>query len=212
MEINKDELNLILDALEFGDFYDLYDNTFFDNIVRPFKNKYKKNFSYDYGASKGVLIFKDFNYVIKIPFVKNEDEDFCGASGNKEWDYCDAEVLKYQEAEKEGLNNCFAKTIKIGEIDNYPIYLQEYAEIFNQINNKTPSRSKEDLEKVSELCQNYYCFNKEWLSDVLNFYGEQTFYHLMNFIDDYDIKDLHGANLGYIGLRPVLVDYSSFDH
>ena len=35
--------------------------------------------------------------------------------------------------------------------------------------------------------------------------------NLLSFIDDYDISDLHDANIGYIGMRPVLVDYSSFN-
>ena len=41
MNFDKKELDAILDALEFGDYYNLHDNVFYDQIVCPFKNKYK---------------------------------------------------------------------------------------------------------------------------------------------------------------------------
>ena len=55
------------------------------------------------------------------------------------------------------------------------------------------------------------CFNRVWLSDALDYFGEKIFYGLLSFLDDYSIGDLHDANIGYIGMRPVLVDYSSFN-
>ena len=91
--------------------------------------------------------------------------------------------------------------------------MQEYATMFERGDSASSCHNEEDLEKVRSLCSsnNYDCFNTIWLSDVFNFFGEQLFYKLMNFIADCDIRDLHNGNIGYIGMRPVLVDYSSFN-
>lgn len=210
MQTDREELNAILDALELGDYEDLYDTVFYNQIVRPFKEKYKKPFYYDYGASKGVLIFKELNYVIKIPFTGSSDDDFYGAECLNGWDYCQVEEEKYWEATKEGLAECFAKTQLISMIDGHPIYLQEYAEMFSSTSS---THTKEDIEKVESYCgDSYDCFNPAWLSDVLNYFGEAVFYKLMQFIDTFNIEDLHHGNIGYIGMRPVLVDYSSFNN
>lgn len=213
MNFDKKELDAILDALEFGDYYNLHDNVFYDQIVCPFKSKYKKEFFYDYGATKGVLAFKNLGFVIKIPFVCNDEWDFSGADCENGWDYCQVEVDKYQMASTSGVERCFAETQYITSIDGYPIYMQEYATMFERGDSASSCHNEEDLEKVKSLCKsnNYDCFNTIWLSDVFNFFGEHLFYKLMNFIDDCDIRDLHNGNIGYIGMRPVLVDYSSFN-
>lgn len=212
MTFDKKEVDEILDALEYGDFDNLNDNVFFKHIVSSFKEKYTKPFAYDYGATKGVLIFKELGFVIKIPFVCNDDWEFEGADCDNGWDYCEAETLKYQSASINGLAECFAETIFIGTVDGHPIYIQELATMYEKGESTTP-RSSEDIEKVESLCssQHYDCFNPNWLSDVLNFFGERIFYKLLNFISDADISDLHNGNIGYIGMRPVLVDYSSFN-
>lgn len=212
MTFDKKEVDEILDVLYYGDFDCLSDNSFFRQIVSPFKDKYKKPFAYDYGATKGVLIFKELGFVIKIPFVCNDDWDFSGAECANGWDYCEVEALKYQDASINGLAECFAETMCIGDVDGHPIYIQELATMYEK-GETTTKRSDEDIEKVKSLCssQNYDCFNSNWLSDVLNFFGERMFYKLLNFISDADISDLHNGNIGYIGMRPVLVDYSSFN-
>ena len=76
---DEKELNEILNALESGDYNDLYDSVFYEQIIRPFKQKYKKSFSYDYGATKGVIIFEELGFVIKIPFGASLDSEFYGA-------------------------------------------------------------------------------------------------------------------------------------
>lgn len=208
----KEELDEILNALELADFYDLYDDAFYNQVVAPFKEKYKKSFCYDYGATKGVLIFKELGFVVKIPFPCSSDCEFCGADCESGWDYCEVETEKFKMAKENALTECFAETKFVAFINGHPIYMQEYANMYmhdGSSSNHTPV----DEEKVENICEenDYECFNKMWLSDVLNYFGESIFYKLMNFIHDTEIRDLHGGNLGYIGMRPVLVDYASFN-
>ena len=213
MKFDKKELDEILNALESGDYNDLYDSVFYEQVIAPFKQKYKKPFYYDYGATKGVIVFKELGFVIKIPFGASSEDAFYGADCDNGWDYCRAEVNKYEFAYQNDLDQCFAETRPIADIDGYPIYIQEFAIMFDKDNGASSNHTKDDMEKIADLCEdnNYECFNTSWLSDVFNFFGEKVFYQLMNFISDVDINDLHNGNIGYIGMRPVLVDYSSYN-
>lgn len=214
MEIKKERLQEILNALEDSEFEALNDCCFYEQVVVPFKKNYTKSFSYDTGATKGVLIFPDLDFVIKIPFTYTEDdEEFCGADDSGAgWNYCEVEEIKYQKAGTFGIKDCFAETILIGRISNYPIYAQEKAVIFTKEGSPSPKKSEEEYERIEDMCDGMgECFNRVWLSDAFDYFGEKIFYGLLSFIDDYNISDLHDGNIGYIGMRPVLVDYSSFN-
>lgn len=225
MEVRKEDLDEILKALSYGTFDENNEADFYSIVVQPFSEKYKKPFDYATGATKGVLIFEQLGFVIKIPFCRNSEDCyynsvygeyeccyFTGADTDNGWDYCEAEANKYERAEEEGLAQCFAKTKKIGDIDGYPIYMQELADIYKSIDYQS-SHTEEDSRQVSSICNsnNFYMFNLEWLSDAFHFYGEKVFHKLLEFIRTVGINDLHDGNIGYIGNRPVLVDYSSFD-
>lgn len=225
MEARKEDLDEILEALSYGTFDENDEADFYSIVVQPFSEKYKKPFDYATGATKGVLIFEQLGFVIKIPFCRNSEDCeynstygeyeccyFTGADTDNGWDYCEAEANKYERAEEEGLAQCFAKTKKIGDIDGYPIYMQELADIYKSIDYQS-SHTEEDSRQVSSICNsnNFYMFNLEWLSDAFHYYGEKVFHKLLEFIRTVGINDLHDGNIGYIGNRPVLVDYSSFD-
>lgn len=221
MGIRKEDLDEILEALSYGTFDENDEADFYPAVIQPFSEKYKKPFDYATGATKGVLIFEQLGFVIKIPFCRNsEDYDdyyeccnyFTGADTDNGWDYCEAEADKYQRAEEEGISMCFAKTEKIEEIDGYPIYMQELASIYKNVDYQS-SHTEEDSRQVNSICDsnNFYIFNIEWLSDAFHFYGEKVFHKLLEFIRTVGINDLHDGNIGYIENRPVLVDYSSFD-
>ena len=225
MEARKEDLDEILEALSYGTFDENDEADFYSIVVQPFSEKYKKPFDYTTGATKGVLIFEQLGFVIKIPFCRNSEDCeynstygeyeccyFTGADTDNGWDYCEAEANKYERAEEEGLAQCFAKTKKIGDIDGYPIYMQELADIYKSIDYQS-SHTEEDSRQVSSICNNnnFYMFNIEWLSDAFHYYGEKMFHKLLEFIRTVGINDLHDGNIGYIGNRPVLVDYSSFD-
>lgn len=125
MEARKEDLDEILEALSYGTFDENDEADFYSIVVQPFSEKYKKPFDYATGATKGVLIFEQLGFVIKIPFCRNSEDCyynsaygeyeccyFTGADTDNGWDYCEAEANKYERAEEEGLAQCFAKTKK----------------------------------------------------------------------------------------------------
>lgn len=217
----------IIEALEYANFDEFSEYTYQDNVLDIFREKYKKPWYYETGASKLVIIPENEDFVIKIPFegmypeaewddeneeyYESEFEHFCGADTNNEWDYCEVEAERYELSKTYGVEQCFAKCEKIAEIDGYPIYIQQKAKMYNCL--EKSNHTEEDIKSVSKICSdNYYeCFNKEWLGDVFNYFGEKIFNIFMQFLSDFNVNDLHSGNLGYINGKPVLVDYSSWN-
>ena len=71
----------ILECLdEYCTFEGLCEDTFYDLVVSPLQDaECFKNWTYDSGVSKGVLIFDEVNFVIKIPFEGQGEyyESYC---------------------------------------------------------------------------------------------------------------------------------------
>lgn len=141
---------------------DLCLGNFYDLVISPLEkaNCFKDyHMSYDNGLSKGVIIFDELDYVIKIPFVCSwyeeetewdEEKDECvvicegGPSGypfggvevegycfHNDWDHCETELYRYCEAEKSGLEEHFAKIWFLDCINGWPIYAQSKACMYN---------------------------------------------------------------------------------
>ena len=219
----NENIQEIINALSRCSFAYVTEQSFRDEIVYCFSHNYKKAFTYDSGASKGVLIFKQLGFVIKIPFVGTIEPDeyseeeflqeFYGAEGRDScWDYCSVEKERYEFAEIEGIEMCLAQTKFLTTIQDHPIYMQEYATMYNY--GGSSCHSDADKNTVKQICsdKHYDCFHEEWLSDVFSFFGEKIFYKLLSWIDEYEVNDLHANNLGYIQGRPVLVDYSGWNY
>jgi hypothetical protein len=137
---------------------------------------------------------------------------FSGAFADNGWDYCESEVEYYKRAEEIEIQGFFAKTWCIGSVNGHPIYAQVRAEMFE---GSTSTREYPSLKAkvVEEYCDshNIYCFNDWWLSDFVDFFGENALLKLDAFLEKYGIEDLHDGNLGYVEGVPVLVDYAGYN-
>lgn len=205
------------------EFTNEYSEESYDDIYEAVM-KSKIPFETASGASKYVIIPDDGDEVIKIPFNGQKDgfyegeyeEDYiffpfeCAGVDNG-WDYCQREVVIADAAEEEELEQCFAITRRIGFVNGYPIYAQEKAEVWSAAHNYN-EYSEEKKSTTFEKCKRLGvgCFNSCWLSDFLDYFGEDIFQKFMKFIDKQSIDDLHSDNIGYIGNRPVLIDYSGY--
>jgi hypothetical protein len=130
------------------------------------------------------------------------------------WDYCLTEILTYRLAKQAKVNYAFAKTKFLGYINEHPIYIQEKCTMFSEQHPQLEnSYTKQRTSSVRQYClnKNYYSFNDVWLTDAYEYYGKNKFDKILNFIKDIELTDLHYGNLGYIGSRPVFVDYSDFN-
>lgn len=188
-------------------------DTFIDSFLVKGKWKVFEQTIVTCGLTKAVIIinnkFFGNKYVIKIPFV--------GLEAN----YCELEeetTETLQDVSLSEISQCFAHSWKIGTFFNSPIYLMERADV-------DADKSKSYSEQVrfsesdkfhtnSSILGAKSFFDDENFVDAENallfYYGVDIFDMLCDFCNENDINDVHIANIGYIGERPVLIDYSGY--
>ena len=249
----------ILECIEkYCDLEGLDEYTFEHQVALALRDAgcFDHGWTWDCGVTKGVLIFSDLDFVVKIPFAGRGDyveshyenrhgdwvdsdyetertnastcgrrwvegenyfEKFSGADCENGWDYCEVEATRYCHAEQANVAILFAKTEWIGDVHEYPIYIQERCHMFREESTSNQerykSRTQADYEEVNTLRKKYdfHSINNDWMLDFLIYYGEEMFKKLADFIFNENIYDLHNGNIGYINGRPCLVDYSSYD-
>lgn len=171
-----------------------------------------------YGASKLVIIPVGTDYVIKIPYTGILDEDdftFDNFTGiikkDNTWDYCAAELIHYQVAVERKINNFLAEIVFIGFINDYPIYIQEKAITYDDYCMGNDYSRKEKETARSYCRENGIYIDTCWLVDF-NRYHKDPYKtkELFDFVKAENINDLSFYNVGIVGSRPVLVDYSGF--
>ena len=135
-DINNPDIKEILDALNyciFDDDLDYTNDSFYDNIVSIFKQHYHKPFKADNGCSKGVLIFEQLGFVIKIPFNFCDGYELCAVTeGDSEWDYCSQEANRYKMAVDAEVEEAFLPTYYLTSIVILFIFnlMQKYLKVY----------------------------------------------------------------------------------
>ena len=49
-----------------------------------------------------------------------------------------------------------------------------------------------------------------WAKVAVSLHGKRKVIALCEFVKKYHINDLHGSNIGYIGISPVILDFSGY--
>lgn len=194
----------------------------FENIVNPLEDN---NFYswYETGATKLVIGFDCYDYVIKIPFEGersyhddcNYNFEYADDSGDG-WDYCCAETLVYSDALREDVEDAFAKIELIGHVQGHPIYAQLACEIYEAVEEGASNIPVEfDWSKREETSKylvdkKLWDFNTFWISQAREWYGDIFIERFLKFLENH-VRDLHSQNLGYCGLQPVIIDYGGYN-
>lgn len=167
-----------------------------------------------WGATKFVIIFD--KEVVKIPFngmYDYEGDEFTPFIYN---DYCAIEADLYDKAEDAGIEYFFAKTEYAGmTVSRTPYYISEkvYEWDSNEKNNRSRKPSEKSIEKAEEFYsnKNSIWIDNYWIALAYEYYGEKAVKKFVDFVEDNEISDFHGGNLG---IRedgsPCILDYSSY--
>lgn len=199
---------------------------FNSDLVTQLKALNINNFEIDNGVSKAVIIFNDYNFVIKIPFngcwyteydSENDEygdpyfEYFCGAEAPDSTDYCWDECIRIENAEGAGFGNFFPETAMIYESNCQRFYIQEKVRPSRIFKPEPSENSKIRAQKIDS--QYKYC-SEDWRAMAIDLYGEGFLKEFINWCSDneYDIlSDLHRGNYGYsLSGAPVILDASGY--
>lgn len=165
------------------------------------KNKLEQafGFCYESGATKGVLIIYDCDYVIKFN-LPGETRDYCGREYNN-----------YLAAKEAGLAKYFAAVELLAEVRGITFYAQQKIEcdedadsdIYNSLRERYESDGEDpdpdDLwDEVDDM--------GDWERVELLFGNIE----LCRFINDRRINDLHNGNIGLLDGCRIIHDFSGF--
>lgn len=186
-----------------------------------------------FGCTKLVIIPKYSNCVIKIPFngslswnwngddyifspfhYANEDLQLEDA---EDWDYCENEVAKYENAVKAGFGDFFLDTrlycYKSGSM-RYPIYTQKKATAAGAFSH-TGRYSDDTLAYVKDSCKQdkfrWLGEYTDWICAAIERYGIQKVSSFVEYLHKNELDtDLHAANIGWDNDKPVIIDWAGF--
>ena len=171
------------------------------------------------GATKECLVFPELGYVLKWSMETRDAE---------------REVAVYQEAIKANLADFFPATELAGYItsprDGEAIAFTAQQIITNsahkicwgegglqgrlvRIAKTVPDCRVNQIERqFRKADQNGYGRDLDglWAKVAVSLHGKRKVIALCEFVKKYHINDLHGSNIGYIGISPVILDFSGY--
>lgn len=178
----------------------------FEDAFSVFKDV-NREIEIDSGCTKGVIIHDELDYVIKIPFLLDQEVN-----------HCEHEINVYEAAREQGIDYFFSPCKKIGEYRGVPIYIMKKANVdggeFKKIGinmyKKTHKVSKQISDK--ELYRKFFFGynNRRLIKYLFRYYYSDysSIVNLINFLDEQYINDIHAYNVGVIENKVVLIDYS----
>ena len=166
-------------------------------------------------------------------FISNGCTKLCIIPANEDWvikinynsrrrDYCYDEVRNYKRAEAAGIEEYFARSYELDKDYMYFVEIQEKVKtseedigdkFYRYVSSSYDKEDFEDEDTYSAAVEESICdmSEEERLRAVFNI-DEITLQKLIDFVDNYEINDLHEGN---IAIRPstghyVLMDYSGY--
>jgi hypothetical protein len=191
-----------------------------DDLCRVIHNEYPNvKIVTSNGATKECLVFPELGYVLKWSMETRDAE---------------REVAVYQKAVDANLADFFPATMLAGYIvsprDGEAIAFTAQQIITNsahkicwaegglqgrlvRIAKTVPDCRVNQIERqFRKADQNGYGRDLDglWAKVAVSLYGKRKVIALCEFVKKYHINDLHGSNIGYIGISPVILDFSGY--
>lgn len=165
-----------------------------------------------YGASKGVFINAEWDFVIKIPLYENDDEH----------NYCQMEFAAYNKILRDYplCKDLFVEVCYLGEYGEIPVYAQkkiqtvfsdylwtcdqrDYDEVYDT------RRDRCDFDMVCDKLSGSRLSNLFALL-VFKAFGMAVLQTFARWVDDTDQTDLHAANVGFLNNLPCVFDFAGW--
>ena len=176
----------------------------------------RANCAFYIGASKGVFIHADWDFVVKIPYYGE------GASH----DYCEDEVAAYEEicAKYPLCAPLFVPAIRLGVFGEIPVYAQKRVnhtlcelrdvepKYMDELYNKaTDRRNNDDDFDAACVDASHARLRCEFAEMIVETFGAVVLSALVRWIIDTKQNDLHENNVGITANRlPAIFDFSGW--
>ena len=148
------------------------------------------------GVSRGVFIFDDSDYVVKFSLT----EDYTSFISEQEL---------YKEAKMCGVEKFFAPITYLCTIGGFKFYTQKKVKSGTRMDTDGESLSEASISLLNGCNDTSFCQN-DLFDDFYENYEEEELYKLIDFINDYDINDIHYKNVGFLNNLPVIIDYAGY--
>jgi len=229
-------LNDCADSKAFCNFVEMPEENAWGKAQNDLIDMYQDDDLHFYGgATKGVIMNDELNYVIKLPFLYEkhfEDWNSKTQEYRKVWyepdaDYCRIEWRNYAKAVEAGIGECFAPTYYVGKFRGCPVYVQEkcycdeklvsdasYDSAWREWQEHNSGCYHDNEEMEEDFSNDFYAYESEDQISSLTYecWDAKVASKFWNFCEDMMIGDLHSGNWSYDDNDQSLrvVDYSGF--
>lgn len=181
-----------------NDSIETYGWDFMDNISN-------QGLKFHTGATRGCYTCPDWNYVIKFDLYKKGT-------------YCQTELRNYERAKFYRVEQVLLPIERHIILDNgIEIYFQTpYTSCYKNC----PKDVAKELEKARDA-MNHTLFNRicdsmnydiadRWVARVVQLYGKKFLKSFQEWRKECEVNDLHKGNIGFLGNRPIILDYAGY--
>lgn len=207
----KEILNKLFDELEWCE----QNDEFFDySSVEGFA--WNNNLEFACGASKFVFSKPDWNYVIKMPrpdVIKYKDFTDC----------INLEIKNYEVAKSMGIEKILMPNTCIGWINFHgetikiyqqPKYTRSWWLFDDGLADVLKKRMHYNWYEIHKIMRNFFDsgtrLDDAWVGRIVQLYGMNFLRKIAEWTNKCAVNDLHAANYGVVGHRPVIFDYSGY--
>lgn len=174
------------------------------------------NLQFNSGASKFVFTRPDWKYVIKMPRTEViEREDFM--------DYIDLEIKNYEIAKSMGIEKILMPNTCIGWIKFYdetvkiyqqPKYTRSWDLFDDGLADVIKKRMHYNWNEIHKIKRSFFDYGMRledpWVGRIVQLYGMNFLRKVAEWTNECGIDDLHAANYGVLGHKPVIIDYAGY--
>lgn len=191
-----------LSNISFDDFGSIRD----EEAMAEIGNSMPYPMGYSCGCTQGCFVSPNYNAVIK--FEIDDSERACYYS-----------LLKYQIAEEMGVAEILLPLESVGASnDGINLYIQPkfssaHCDLSWSMSRKYNRQNDNVKERLAyKVIRNCYDSRlcRAWVESALRVYGKKFMRRFEEFTCRCEVNDLHQANVGYIGNRPVIIDYAGY--
>lgn len=171
------------------------------------KFAYSGEYVVSWGATRVCIFKSSWDFVLKM------EKD------NRQTDYCALEAYHYDMAKKYNVQRILLPIEKIASFENG-------IKVYRQTKYSTgwcdrEHRDKVMFKKAFVSMQNSKQFHKimesvndqiayEWVARTIQLYGKKFMFSFEQWLNEYEINDLHIGNIGMLNSRPILLDYAGY--